>query len=69
MKFIVAGVGFWGKKWVELLDTYPRASVVATVDMIEAAAAWSQQMHGIPGFFRSRDGLGKNRCGRSASGH
>jgi predicted dehydrogenase len=50
MKFIVAGVGFWGRKWIELLDTYPRASVVAAVDKIEAAAAWSQQTYGIPGF-------------------
>jgi len=50
MKFIVAGVGFWGKEWVELLWTYPRASVVATVDKSEAAAAWSQQTYGIPCF-------------------
>jgi predicted dehydrogenase len=50
MKFIVAGVGFWGKKWIELLDTYPRASAVGTVDKNEAAAAWSQQTYGIPGF-------------------
>jgi predicted dehydrogenase len=50
MKFIVAGVGFWGKKWIELLDTYPRASVAGTVDKNEAAAAWSQQTYGIPGF-------------------
>jgi len=50
MKFIVAGVGFWGKEWVELLWTHPRASVVATVDKSEAAAAWSQQTYGIPCF-------------------
>ena len=50
MKFIVAGIGFWGKEWVELLRTHPRASVVATVDKSEAAAAWSQQTYGIPCF-------------------
>jgi len=50
MKFIVAGVGFWGKEWVELLWTHPRASVVATVDKSEAAASWSQQTYGIPCF-------------------
>jgi predicted dehydrogenase len=50
MKFIVVGIGFWGKEWVELLSTHPRASVVATVDKSEAAAAWSQQTFGIPCF-------------------
>jgi predicted dehydrogenase len=50
MKFIVVGVGFWGKDWVELLWTHPRASVVGTVDKSEAAAEWSQQTFGIPCF-------------------
>jgi predicted dehydrogenase len=50
MKFIVAGVGFWGRKWIELLQTFPRASVVAAVDKSEAAAEWSQQTYGIPCF-------------------
>ena len=50
MKFIVAGVGFWGKKWIELLHTYPQASVAAAVDKIDASAAWAQQTYGIPGF-------------------
>ena len=50
MKFIVAGVGFWGRKWIELLETHPRASVVAAVDKSEAAVEWSQQTYGIPCF-------------------
>jgi predicted dehydrogenase len=50
MKFIVVGVGFWGKEWVELLWTHPQASVVGTVDKSEAAADWSQQTFGIPCF-------------------
>ena len=50
MKFIVAGVGFWGRKWIELLQTFPRASVVAAVDKSEAAAEWSQRTYGIPCF-------------------
>jgi predicted dehydrogenase len=50
MKFIVVGIGFWGKEWVELLWKHPRASVVATVDKNEAAAVWSQQTYGIPCF-------------------
>lgn len=50
MKFIVVGVGFWGRKWVELLQTYPNAAVVGTVDKSEAAAEWSQQTYNIPCF-------------------
>ena len=50
MKFIVAGIGFFGKKWVELLEAHPLASVVATVDRSYAAAEWSRQTRGIPCF-------------------
>ncbi|MBV8098246.1 MAG: Gfo/Idh/MocA family oxidoreductase [Verrucomicrobia bacterium] len=50
MKFIVVGIGFWGRKWIELLQTFPRASVVAAVDKSEAAIEWSQRTYGIPCF-------------------
>jgi predicted dehydrogenase len=50
MKFIVVGVGFWGRKWIELLRTHPRASVVGAVDKSETAAEWSQQAYSIPCF-------------------
>jgi predicted dehydrogenase len=50
MKFIVVGVGFFGKKWIELLQTFPRASVVAAVDKSDAAAQWSWRTYGIPCF-------------------
>src|SRR5258707_9055740 len=35
---------------MELLKTFPRASVVAAVDKSEAAAEWSQETYGIPCF-------------------
>ena len=50
MDFIVVGIGFWGKEWAELLKAHPLASVVATVDVKETAAAWSQQTLGTPCF-------------------
>jgi predicted dehydrogenase len=50
MKFIVVGTGFWGKKWIELLQNFPRASVVAAVDKNDAAAQSAQQTYGIPCF-------------------
>jgi predicted dehydrogenase len=48
MDFIVVGIGFWGREWCKLLKTHQRASVVATVDVNEAAANWSQNEQGIP---------------------
>jgi predicted dehydrogenase len=50
MEFIVVGIGFWGKEWAELLKAHPLASVVATVDVKETAAAWSQETLGVPCF-------------------
>jgi predicted dehydrogenase len=50
MDFIVVGIGFWGKEWAELLKAHPVASVVATVDLNEAAAKWSQETLGFPCF-------------------
>jgi predicted dehydrogenase len=50
MDFIVVGVGFFGKKWAELLQKHPHVSLVATVDVNEAAARWSLETLGIPCF-------------------
>jgi predicted dehydrogenase len=50
MNFIVAGIGFWGKEWAELLKAHPLVSVVATVDVKETAAQWSRETLGIPCF-------------------
>jgi predicted dehydrogenase len=50
MNFIVAGVGFWGRKWIELLQEHPHASVVAAIDKNDSAAEWSQQSYHIPCF-------------------
>ena len=50
MDFIVVGIGFWGKEWAQLLKTHSLAAVVATVDVKETAAAWSQETLGIPCF-------------------
>jgi Predicted dehydrogenases and related proteins len=50
MDFIVVGIGFWGKEWAELLKAHPLAAVVATVDVKETAAIWSQETLGIPCF-------------------
>jgi hypothetical protein len=48
MDFIVVGIGFFGKKWAELLQKQPLVSLAATVDVNEAAAQWSRETLGIP---------------------
>jgi predicted dehydrogenase len=50
MDFIVVGIGFFGKKWAELLQKHPLVSLVATVDVNEAAAQWSLETLGTPCF-------------------
>ena len=59
MDFIVVGIGFWGKEWAELLKAHPLASVVATVDVKETAAVWSQETLGIPCFPSLREAIEK----------
>jgi predicted dehydrogenase len=59
MDFLVVGIGFWGKEWSELLQAHPLASVVATVDVSEAAAAWSQDKLGVPCYSRLSEAIEK----------
>jgi predicted dehydrogenase len=62
MDFLVVGIGFWGKEWSELLQAHPLASVVATVDVSEAAAAWSQDKLGVPCYSRLSEAIEKVRA-------
>ena len=40
MKFVVAGIGTWGREWAELVAGHPETAIVATVDVaLEAVAA------------------------------
>jgi predicted dehydrogenase len=50
VNFIVVGIGFFGKKWAELLQKHPVVSLVATVDVNKAAAQWSLETLGVPSF-------------------
>jgi predicted dehydrogenase len=59
MHFIVVGVGFFGKKWAELLQKHPLVSLVATVDVNEAAAHWSRETLGVPSFPSLSEALDK----------
>jgi predicted dehydrogenase len=62
MDFIVVGIGFWGREWCKLLKKQSVASVVATVDLSEAAAKWSRETLGIPCFSSLEEAAAKTRA-------
>jgi Oxidoreductase family, NAD-binding Rossmann fold len=62
MDFIVVGIRFWGREWCKLLKKQSVASVVATVDLSEAAAKWSRETLGIPCFSSLEEAAAKTRA-------
>jgi predicted dehydrogenase len=42
MRFVIAGLGWWGRSWTDVLKIHPKAQIVATVDPSTAARDWSQ---------------------------
>ncbi|MGA8660649.1 MAG: Gfo/Idh/MocA family oxidoreductase [Chthoniobacterales bacterium] len=43
MRFVLAGLGWWGRSWANLLKTHPWVDFVATVDPSESAQSWSRE--------------------------
>jgi predicted dehydrogenase len=43
MRFVVAGLGWWGRSWTDVLEIHPKAQLIATVDPSAAARDWSRQ--------------------------
>jgi predicted dehydrogenase len=43
MRFVVAGLGWWGRSWTEVLQTFPKAHLIATVDPSNGAREWSRE--------------------------
>jgi predicted dehydrogenase len=42
MRFVIAGLGWWGRSWTDVLKIHPKARIVATVDPSTEARNWSQ---------------------------
>src|ERR1700675_1368511 len=42
MRFIIAGLGWWGRSWTDVLKIHPKAQIVATVDPSTEARNWSR---------------------------
>jgi predicted dehydrogenase len=43
MRFVVAGLGWWGRSWTEVLKIHPKVELVATIDPSTGAADWSRE--------------------------
>jgi predicted dehydrogenase len=43
MRFVVAGLGWWGRSWTDVLKINPKARLMATVDPSTAARDWSRR--------------------------
>ena len=50
IRFAIAGLGWWGKSWTDVLKIHPRAQLVATVDPSAAARDWSRAKLGVMHF-------------------
>jgi predicted dehydrogenase len=43
LRFVVAGLGWWGRTWMDVLKIHPKVQLVATVDPSEGARDWSRK--------------------------
>jgi predicted dehydrogenase len=59
MKFVLAGLGFWGQTWTTLLLNHPQAELVAVIDPTESAAKWAQDNLKVPHFSALHEALGR----------
>jgi predicted dehydrogenase len=50
VRFVVAGLGWWGRSWTDILMAHPGVQLVATVDPSAAAREWSREKLGVRHF-------------------
>ena len=43
MRFVIAGLGWWGRSWTDVLKIHPKAELIATVDPSVEARVWSRE--------------------------
>jgi predicted dehydrogenase len=43
MRFVIAGLGWWGRSWTDVLKIHPKVQLVATVDPSSEARGWSRK--------------------------
>ena len=42
MRFVIAGLGWWGRSWMDVLKIHPKVQIAATVDPSPNARDWSR---------------------------
>jgi predicted dehydrogenase len=50
MRFVISGLGWWGRSWTDVLKMHPNAQIVATVDPAPDARDWSMKNLGVAHF-------------------
>lgn len=50
MRFVISGLGWWGRSWTDVLKMHPNAQIVATVDPAPDARDWSIKNLGVAHF-------------------
>jgi predicted dehydrogenase len=43
LRFVVAGLGWWGRSWTDVLKIHPKVQLVATIDPSSDARDWSRE--------------------------
>lgn len=43
MRFVIAGLGWWGRSWTDVLKIHPKVQLIATVDPSSDARDWSRE--------------------------
>jgi predicted dehydrogenase len=50
VRFVIVGLGWWGRSWTDVLKIHPRAQLVAIVDPSAAARNWNREKLGVMHF-------------------
>jgi predicted dehydrogenase len=50
MRFVIAGLGWWGRSWTDVLKIHPKVEIVATVDPSTSARDWSRRQLAVAHF-------------------
>ena len=50
MRFVIAGLGWWGRTWIDVLKIHPKVQMVASVDPSASARDWSRDHLAVPHF-------------------
>jgi predicted dehydrogenase len=50
IRMVIAGLGWWGRSWTDVLKIHPKVQLIASVDPLSEARDWSRQNLGVAHF-------------------